>query len=240
MLLLLLQVLIAVPLTIICSVVSVASLPLYPSGRGYHGTGRFWSRFLLKLCRVGVVVRGAENIQRGKRYIYVSNHASLFDIPTIVGYIPDQLRLVFKKELTKVPFLGWALKFGPYIPIDRSKSIAGMRSLEKAAERIRSGASVVVFAEGTRSKDGTLQPFKRGAFTLAAKSGAPIIPVTIRGSSAIMPKHSMKIHPGTIEMMLDKPIETAGRNTKQGELALMEEVRSVMLKHFAEGGIVLN
>jgi len=192
---------------------------------------------VLAICGVKVKVQGTENVDPSQHYIYVSNHASAFDIPAVVVGIPDQIRIVFKKELEKVPFFGWALKFGGYITIDRGKSISAMRSLERAAKKIRRGVSVLLFAEGTRSKDGKLQPFKRGAFNLAAKSGVPIIPVTINGSSQILPKHTLKLRPGTIHLVLDKPIPTESCNTKEGELKLMEQVRNAVAKNFISGDV---
>lgn len=219
-------------LTVPIAVIAIVTSPLNKRGRVFHFIARFWSTVVLAVCGVRVRVQGAENIGRSQRYIYVSNHASAFDIPAVVVGIPDQIRIVFKKELEKVPFFGWALKFGGYITIDRGRSVSAVRSLERAAKKIRQGASVLLFAEGTRSKDGKLQPFKRGAFSLAARSRVPIIPVTINGSSQILPKHTLKLRPGTIHLVLGKPIATEGCRTKEDEFRLMDQVRNVVAENF--------
>jgi 1-acyl-sn-glycerol-3-phosphate acyltransferase len=231
--LLILQILLIAIFTVPLALIIIVARPLSRKGRVFHFIAQVWSRMVLFICGVKVKVHGLKNIRRPGHYIYVSNHVSAFDIPAVVVGIPDRIRIVFKKELQKIPFFGWALKFGDYIKIDRGKRVSAMRSLEKAASKMREGASVLLFAEGTRSKDGKLQPFKRGAFTLASKSGVPIVPVTINGSSRILPKNTLKLRPGTIHLVLDEPIPTEGYNTKEGELQLMEKVRNAVAKNFA-------
>ena len=179
-------------------------------GRLYHGISRFWSRSLLRVCGVRVRVRGAEHIDRSRPTVYVSNHASMLDIPVVVAGIADDVRLVYKKELERIPLFGWGLKWGSYIGIDRGRGNKAVRSLEEAVAKIRGGTSVLLFAEGTRTSDGKLQPFKRGAFNLATRAGVPVIPLTINGSYGIVPKHSMRIRPGTVELVLDPPIRLEG------------------------------
>jgi 1-acyl-sn-glycerol-3-phosphate acyltransferase len=187
---------------------------------------------ILLISGVRINVTGKENLQSGQNYIFVSNHSSLFDIPIVMVGIPIEFRLVAKRELTKIPIFGFALKYGGYIIIDRDRSLKAMRSIERAVEKIKSGISVVLFAEGTRSKDGSIQPFKRGAFLLASKSGVPIIPVTIKGSSNILPKKKLKIQSGSVDVILDRPISTTNIMNKQDELVLMEKVRNVIINNY--------
>lgn len=220
----------AIPL----SLVALFSIPVERSGRLFHWSSKTWSRIILWTFGIKVSVVGLEHIARSGHSIYVANHASWFDIPAVVAGIPDQIRIVFKKELTMVPIWGWALKYGHYIPIDRSNAKGAMKSLDEAAERMRNGASVLLFAEGTRTKDGRLQPFKRGAFALAAKSGVPIVPVTINHSFRILPKGSLRVHPTDIEIVLEKPIPTEGTAGKHGERTLMNQVHDAIAKHFVE------
>jgi 1-acyl-sn-glycerol-3-phosphate acyltransferase len=163
---------------------------------------------ILWICGIKIEVQGLEKIKSGVNYIYVSNHASLFDIPAVIAGLPDQVRIVYKQELEKIPIFGWVLKYGPYVTIDREKQFSAMRSLELAAERIKHGASVLLFAEGTRSTDGRLQSFKRGAFSLAVKTEKPIVPLTINGSYDRRPKGKFIINPGVIELILETPIPT--------------------------------
>ncbi len=204
------------------------------SGRMYHSAARLWARFTLWLFDVHVSTTGLEYLDKSKQYVYVANHASMFDIPAIFAAIPDDIRIILKKELTRVPIWGWALKVGPYISIDRFNPKDAMESIDRALEAVRGGASVLVFAEGTRSRDGRLQPFKRGAFALAARSGVPIVPVTINNSFRIMPKGSLKIEPADISIVIGRSIESAGLTGKEDELKLMEQVHAVLEKNFIE------
>ncbi len=220
----------AIPL----SLVALFSIPVEPSGRLFHWSSRTWSKIILWTFGIKVSVKGLEHIEGRGHSIYVANHASWFDIPAVVAGIPDQIRIVFKKELTLVPIWGWALKYGHYIPIDRSNPKDAMKSLDEAAERIRNGASVLLFAEGTRTRDGKLQPFKRGAFALAAKSGVPIVPVTINHSYRILPKGALRVQATDIEIVLEKPIPTEGIDGKEGERILMNKVHDAIAEHFIE------
>jgi 1-acyl-sn-glycerol-3-phosphate acyltransferase len=232
MILIWLKIAITILWTALISVVGILVAALDRSGRWYHRAARVWSKFTLWLFGVKVSTVGLEHLDLTRRYVYVSNHASMFDIPAIFVVIPDDIRIVLKKELTRVPLWGWALKVGPYITIDRFNAKDAMGSLDRALETIRQGASVLVFAEGTRSRDGRLQPFKRGAFALAARSGVPIVPVTINNSFQILPKGSLKIQPADISIVVDKPIESAGVMGKEYELRLMEQVHAVLEKNF--------
>lgn len=220
-----LKILIALVLIVVHSIVALATVLIrYP--KGYFAVGTRWAKQTLWLFGVGLKVVGSENVARGSSYIYASNHASGFDILAVLAGIPDQVRFILKKELGKIPIFGWALRYGPYITIDRSNASKAMRSLEKAADIIRNGGSVIVFPEGTRTRDGRLQAFKRGTFSLALKSGVPVIPVGIRNSFEIMAKGSLKIQPRDITMVLGTPIPVNGLSGREGELKLMEIVRA--------------
>lgn len=204
------------------------------SGKSFHVVGRFWSWIILTLYGIRVSVEGMEHLDPSKRYIYVSNHASMFDIPAVLTGIPDEIRIVMKKELTRIPFFGWAMAVGPYIVIDRFHAKDAVKGLDRAAERIRNGASVLLFAEGTRTLDGKLQPFKRGAFALASKSGVPIIPVAINNTFRILPKGSKVVRPAHITVVLGRPIPTGGIEGKQGEMKLMEEVHQAIARNYID------
>lgn len=199
----------------------------------FHSLARGWARTSLKICGIKVHVRGLEKVDMNRNYVYVSNHASMFDIPAIIASVPDQIRIVFKKELHWIPIFGWGLKYGSYISIDRSRGPAAMKSLDEAVEKIRTGASVLLYAEGTRTLDGKLQAFKRGAFNLAVKAGVPVVPLTINGSFKLLPKRSIVVRPGEVELVLESPIEIRG-NGKNAELQLMEEVHTAIQKHYVD------
>ncbi len=225
-------VLVAIPL----SLVALVSTPIDRTGRTFHLMSRLWSKFILWMFGIKVRTKGEEHLEPGNRYIYISNHASAFDIPTVVVGIPDDIRFVLKKELTRIPIWGWALKYGHYISIDRGRARDAMKSLDEAAERMRQGASVILFGEGTRTRDGKLQSFKRGAFTLAVKAGIPIVPVTINNTFRILPKGSFDVHPADIELVLEKPIPTVGVQGRDGEQRLMDQVREAIARHYVEQG----
>lgn len=215
------------------SLVAIASLPFDRSGRIYFWAGRTWTKFSLFLCRIRVTKKGLDKVDPYGNYILVSNHASMFDIPVMMNTFPH-IRIMFKKELSYVPIWGWALRWGHHIMVDRSKGTEAMKSLDRAANDVRSGGQVLLFAEGTRTRDGKLLPFKRGAFSLAAKSGVPLVPVTINGSYRILPKGSFDIRPSDIEVVVDTPIETKSITTREDEVKLMNSVKEIITNHYRE------
>jgi 1-acyl-sn-glycerol-3-phosphate acyltransferase len=219
------RVLVASAFTIVVAVIAILSILIsVKTGHAYHNVGRFWARGVLALCGLRLTVTGKDLLDPRENYVYVSNHASLFDIPVVMAGIPDQIRLVYKKELEKIPVFGWCLKWGPYIGIDRSNRIEAKRSVEEAARKIKNGASVLLYAEGTRSPDGKLQPFKRGAFNLAVQSGVPVVPLTINGTFRILPKHSISVRPGNVEIVFAPPIPVTMNGGKEEELRIMDLV----------------
>jgi 1-acyl-sn-glycerol-3-phosphate acyltransferase len=217
----------------ILSILALLSLLFEKNGRTYFWAGSFWSKLSLKICRVEVRTRGMENISSDGAYIFVTNHASMFDIPAIMSVLP-RVRIMFKKELSYVPLWGWALRWGHHIMVDRAKGSEAVKSLDRAAKAIKSGGSVILFAEGTRTRDGKLLPFKRGAFALAAKSAVPIVPIAINGSFKILPKSSLDIRPSPIELVMEKPIDTSHIVTREEEIALMNRVREIIERNYKE------
>lgn len=198
--------LLGLPVTIALFIVVLLSVPFERQGRAIHSIGAFWSRILLGLAGIKVDVRGIDNIPKGVPVVLLSNHQGAFDIPALQAFLPLQFRWVAKKSLFRIPVIGWSMSLANYIPIERENPQEAMKSMEEAAERIRKGTSVLVFPEGTRSTTGELLPFKRGAFMLAAKSGAAIVPVAIRGTSAIMKKGGFLIRPSRVTISVGKPI----------------------------------
>lgn len=204
----------------------------YRRGRVFHGLSRFWARTVLFMCGVRLNVRGLEKLDSAHNYVYVSNHASLLDIPCVVAGLPGQIRILYKKELEVIPLFGWALKWGSYIAIKRGSSASTRHSLAAAVQTIRNGASVHVYAEGTRTLTGRLLPFKRGAFNLAVSAGVPVVPLTINGSFAILQKRSIVIHPNVVELVLDDPIPVNSAGGREEEVRLMEEVHGAITRRY--------
>jgi 1-acyl-sn-glycerol-3-phosphate acyltransferase len=196
-----------------------------------------WAKGVLWVCGVRVRVLGEENLDPGTARMYVCNHQSYFDIFALLAGLPVQFKFVLKEELMKIPFLGPAMKRAGYIGIDRDDPRKALKGMNEAAERIKKGASVLVFPEGTRSSDGRIQPFKPGAFHMALKSRSEIVPLAIVGSRLIVPKGSLTIRRGTITLHIGRPISVAGYARKDMDL-LIEKVRGEMLDLMAraEGG----
>jgi 1-acyl-sn-glycerol-3-phosphate acyltransferase len=182
-----------------------------------------WAKIILWGTGVKVEVRGLSNIDRQKTYIFIPNHLSFFDIFSLLAYLSVDFKFILKKELMRIPVLGWSIKKAGYISIDRSSPAKARRTFKRAVDRIKSGTSLVMFAEGTRGYDGRLQPLKRGAFQLAVASGVPVVPVAIKGTKEIMPKGSFTIRKGSIVIQLEKPIETIN-HTKETMPDLIERV----------------
>ncbi|MBW1670022.1 MAG: 1-acyl-sn-glycerol-3-phosphate acyltransferase [Deltaproteobacteria bacterium] len=180
------------------------------SGNWIHRLGRLWAGTIIRTSGIKIEVQGHGHIPVGKPVIFACNHASQFDIPLLLEDLPLQFRFVVKKELFKIPLFGFALHHGGYIPIDRSGGKAALRSLQKAAERVKKGTSIVIFPEGTRSPDGRLMPFKVGGILIAIKAGCPIVPVAISGSHKVLPKGSIRVRPGLIKMTFGLPVQTVG------------------------------
>jgi len=196
-----------------------------------HKTARLWSKLLLFICSTKVEVIGTENILRGKPQIFMANHQSDFDILITLAHVICQFRWIAKKELFAIPIFGQAMKAAGYIEIDRQNHEKAMQSLDMAALRIRQGKSVMTFPEGTRSRDGEIKAFKQGTFYLAIQSGVPIVPITIIGSGDIMPKRSLKIKPGEIKLVIDKPIAVKDY-TLEYRQELINRVRQVIIKNY--------
>lgn len=229
-----LYILFALLFMVFSSVVATSVSTFRPFGRLMYIFEKFWAKTLLLFTGAKIRVTGLGNIQPGRPYIFVSNHQSLFDIPLMMGYIPRQIRMIHKKELLWVPFLGFTLLVMRFISIDRGNRDKAILSLQKAADKIRRGVNIVIFAEGTRSLDGEISPFKKGAFLLAINSQVDIIPVTISGTINIMHKYGGLTNVGfkrQVEMVLDAPISTAGLTAEQRD-ELKSKVEQTVAANF--------
>lgn len=217
---------------VICSILALI-FSLDRSFKLYFLLSKWFSKGIFLISGVKVTASGLENINPEGTYVLVSNHSSQFDIPAIQWTSPVRASFIYKKEINKIPLFGWQLMTGPYITIDRANAEKAIKSIQKGKELMASKSiSVIVFAEGTRSKNGEIQPFKRGAFYLASKVGFPVVPVTVTGTSKILPKGKFKINRGTINVHFDKPINTNDLKTRQDEISLMEKVREIVISNY--------
>jgi len=197
---------------------------------------RWWSPVLLWAGGAKLEVRGLEQLDRNQPYVFVSNHQSTIDIPTLFMSLPWNTRFVAKKALMYVPALGWYMWLAKFIFVDRGNRKTAIASLDKAAQQIREGISIIVFAEGTRSEDRTVKPFKKGPFALAMKAGVPLVPVAIEGSGLLMPKNSWVITPGPIRVLVGKPIDP--KPFGDDREALIAAVRAAVIdQNVALGGL---
>lgn len=201
---------------------------LDPTANIPHLIARYWARWTLFCANVQVDIEGEENIPDGPA-VYMSNHASNFDVLAILGFLKVQFRWTVKRELFKIPVFGFAMKKCAYIMVDRANHCQALESMRIAAEKIRSGTSIVIFPEGTRSDDDKLQfPFKKGGFHLALESRTQVVPITVSGSYDILPKNSVKVKPGRIGIKIGKPIDTRGHDIT----TLMQAVYDSIQKGF--------
>jgi 1-acyl-sn-glycerol-3-phosphate acyltransferase len=185
------------------------------SGEAIVWIGRTWLSWIFRACGIRVEAEGLEHIDRTRSYVFMSNHQSVLDIGALVLTLPVSWRFVAKRELTWIPFFGWALGLSDQIVIDRSNRTGSVRSLARAAERIRGGLNVIIFPEGTRSPTGEMREFKSGGFHLAIQAQVPVLPATVSGSFDLIPKRSLAIHSGTIKIRYGAPIPTRGMRPEQ-------------------------
>ncbi len=195
-----------------------------PSGDRFHRMAAWWGRFCARLMGIRIEITGEEQYNPNTNYLIVSNHAGMADIPLILGSIHLNMRFVAKEELGKIPIFGWAIKQAGYVLIKRGQNKEALKSLLKAAEVLKNGRSIHIFPEGTRSKTGEIQPFKRGAFMIAQKAHAPILPVTIIGSNRITPKNSLRISKARVQLIIGRPIATRGKNAQELQDAVYETI----------------
>jgi 1-acyl-sn-glycerol-3-phosphate acyltransferase len=177
-------------------------------------------------------VEGRERVPRGQACIFMANHVSNLDPPSLIPLIPGRSSVFLKQSLMKLPVLGYCFKLGGYIPVGRGGNPEHARqSIARAVEVLKEGVHITTFVEGTRSRDGRLLPFKKGPFYLAQDSGAPVVPVSIYGTETMMAKGSFAIHPGTAHVIFHEPIDPASFETRE---ELMAAVRTVIASGLPE------
>ncbi len=162
----------------------------------------------------------------------MANHQGAYDIFALLAYLPIEFKWLAKEELFRIPILGWAMRAAGYISIDRKGKKKALESVERAVAKIQEGTSVLVFPEGTRSPDGKIHPFKRGGFTLAIRAGVPIVPISIRGSRDVLPRGSLRVKPGKIEIIVGECIRTDDRSLADRE-DLMKVLKGAIESNFA-------
>lgn len=178
-------------------------------GRFIGWIARLWSRIVLLTAGVSYTVQGLENLKPQGRYVFAANHASALDIPLIFAALPYHMVTVAKIELRKIPFFGWAMRRGGHIFVNRINHQQAMESLQRARQSLEENPrSLVLYPEGTRSRDGRVQRFKKGGLILAIESNLPVVPVAICGSSQVLRKKSLQVHPAPVVLRVGQPMGT--------------------------------
>ena len=219
--------------TVLMATLSLACSFFDRRGRLQHWCASTWSRMIARTALLDVRLRGAEHLRADESYVFLSTHQSWMDIPVMLGYLPCQLRIAAKREVFLIPFLGWHMRRSGQIPINRGSTAESIASLQRAARLLGGGVSAFLFPEGTRTRDGSLQPLKKGGFRLALESGLSIVPVAIVGTRAAMPRGSMVLRAGPVLMHIAPPIPTRGLDDADLP-ALVEQVRDAMERHFSQ------
>ena len=191
--------------TIVLGAASIVSSVFDTRGYFAHRCARAWSWLILRTTGVHVTVEGQERLTPGTTYIFVSNHQSNYDTPVIFSSLPFQLRIIAKESLAKFPVLGWHLKRGKHLFVDRQNP--DRSGIFKRWRALVSQASLIVYAEGTRSRDGHVAKFKAGSFLLAIEARLPIVPVAIIGTRAVMPKGRLRTEPADVRLIVHEPIQ---------------------------------
>jgi 1-acyl-sn-glycerol-3-phosphate acyltransferase len=185
---------------------------------------RLWARGILGTSGVRVLAHFDPGIDPKGRYVFLSNHQSLMDIPVLLTSCPGRVRLVAKRSLFQIPIFGWAMTAAGFISVDRKDKSSARETFAAATEKLKHGISILLFPEGTRGKGQVLLPFQRGGFLLALRSGLPIVPVGIRGSRDVRGTENLVIHPGTVEVRYGAPLDPAAYGLRK-KRELTAEVR---------------
>ncbi len=194
-----------------------------PSRKLSQVMAKWWGKTLLYFGRIPVQVEGLEHLVPGQTYVYAANHRSNFDIFVLIALLPGKFLWVAKKSLFQIPLFGQALTRMNYISVDRSNQGSAIRSLNDATARIKAGASIIVFPEGTRATVPEILPFKKGVFIMAMKAGQPIVPVAISGTRFIQPRASLRVRPGPVKVVVSPPIHPRGYTRKEDLMAAVRE-----------------
>jgi 1-acyl-sn-glycerol-3-phosphate acyltransferase len=215
--------------TVVLGAASIASSLFDRRGYFAHRCARAWSWLILKTTGVRVAVEGLERITPGTTYVFVSNHQSIYDIPVIFASLPYQLRIIAKSSLAQFPVLGWHLKRGGHLFVDRrNPDRAGI--LKRWRALVSEGLSLIIFAEGTRSWDGRVARFKAGSFLLAIEAGLPIVPLAVIGTRQVMPKGRLRTEPAAVRLIVHDPIQppVVGNPNAHDAKALADRVHAVV------------
>ena len=213
--------------TAICGSISLLISPVDKSGRVQHHIAQLWARLCIWVSGSKLTVRGAENLRMHPVAVYASNHTSYMDTPVVFASLPFQFRILAKKELWPIAFIGWYLRRSGQIPIDTANTHATLSSLSGGVKALRAGMPLFVFPEGGRTHTGELQPFLSGAAYLAIRAQVPLVPIALSGVYDLLPIHTHHLFPGELTLTACKPIETKGVTVRQTD-AMTAQLRAAI------------
>lgn len=217
--------------TFVCSFIAIVMGLFKTYSDSINNFIRFWARTILRISGIKVEIVGQENPDPHIPTVYLSNHGSLFDILAAIYSIPGTVRFIAKKELFRIPIFAQGMKLAGMIKIDRGNSVKARRTIEEAINIMRKGVSVIIFPEGTRSREGNIRPFKKGGVILAINGKFPIIPTAISGSFHIMKKNSLHLRKGKIKVHFTEPILTDSYQIADRNI-LVEKVRNRIIENY--------
>ena len=215
--------------TLFFGLASIVTSFLPGRDRAYGFWARSWAQVILFFARIPLRAEVAQAARDVPEAIFMANHESALDILALFLAVPHDVKFVAKSSLFRIPVLGWSMRRGGFIPVDRSDREKAREALGGIAERLRRGKSVIVFPEGTRSRDGALGPFKKAGFLLALKTEIPIVPIGISGARGILRRGDFRLHDGLLTVKVGEPIPTAGLGVS-GRAELMDRVRGEILR----------
>ncbi len=212
--------LLAIPILLVCA--------LFGWRNAFLAYGRWMMRVGRLILGIDIEVAGLDRLDRQTPYVFMSNHLSFLDGPLLMTVIDRPARVIVKRFVFRIPVLGMGMRFSGYVPLDKEGAGAGRRSIARAAQLIKEkGYSFLIYPEGQRSWDGQMQPFRRGGFFLALDTGAPIVPVSIRGTFELMPRGTWFVKKGPVRIVFHKPIAVDGY-TPETMPELMDRVRTAV------------
>lgn len=213
--------------TLLCAIFTIL-LVHWKDSAFVHGFQQLWSRLFFWMFFMNPEVEGEDNLQPGQSYVFVANHSSMFDAWIVYGWLPVVFKWIMKASIRRIPFVGTACKAAGHIFIERGAHKQAMQSLEEAKSRLQNGVCVVIFPEGTRSKNGEVGPFKRGAFQIAFDVNLPVVPISLTGVYNVLPKGKWLVTPGQkVKMKIGKPVDL--NQFGEDHQRAIEEVRQLVI-----------
>ncbi len=212
----------------LAAILSIPSTIIDRSGYLGHTFAKMGGKLILFFAGLKVHCEGIENVDKTKIQVFAINHLSYFDVPMIYSILPVQVGWLAKKDLFRLPFLGWLMKANRFIPVEEGEGRNVIKSLNEAVEKVKNGTRIIIFPEGTRSKSGELLPFKKLLFRLCLKTGVPIVPICIKGTNNALTPGSLLIRPGNVYAKIGKEIDT-GKYQPNKVLDLMNDLRHAIM-----------